>query len=347
MLLSICIPTHQGRRDNVREAVDSVLVQLTPEMKARVEVCVSDNASQDGTEEAIRGYGDAVRYNRNEVNLGFARNLQRLVEMASGEFCWFLGSDDWMEPGAVKRVLDLLDRHPDTTGMTVNRRNFDRALERQLPPDPPGILPEQPDRVHAYRTAGDIFLNCGVTQTYVSAQVFRRGGWLEVVGREGMDSLAERFLFYPTAYIFGRMVQEHPVWLWCPDPLVRYRHDNDDAGEFMRHDAHRHVVANMVGVADAWGALFGRRSSLYRELMRKYFWFTWTPGVVNYCKVQPQYGTRDELAMLAGFTRHLYFLPEFWTRTFPSLLAPHRVHKSFGRELRAIKKRAGQLLGRR
>ena len=47
MRLSICIPTHDGRREQLREAVESVLTQS----KDGVEICISDNASEDGTQE--------------------------------------------------------------------------------------------------------------------------------------------------------------------------------------------------------------------------------------------------------------------------------------------------------
>ncbi|MBD0319718.1 MAG: glycosyltransferase family 2 protein, partial [Gemmatimonadetes bacterium] len=196
MRLSVCIPTHHGRRDNVREALESVLVQRTGELEHVVEICVSDNASDDGTREMMRGYGDAVRYHRHETNRGFAGNLQQLTQMASGEFCWFLGSDDQHEPGALRRMLALLDEHPRATGVTVHRNNYDQSLRKRVAQDRPTILPEAPERAHVYGSAEEALVNTGIMQTFVSSTAFRRDLWNSVVARIGADTIAREHAYY-------------------------------------------------------------------------------------------------------------------------------------------------------
>ena len=101
-LLSICIPTHDGRAAALAVALDSVLDQLAPHAAA-VEIVVCDNASQDATaavvgERAARHRG-TLAYHRNATNLGFARNIVRAAELAEGVFVWLLGSDDVLAPG--------------------------------------------------------------------------------------------------------------------------------------------------------------------------------------------------------------------------------------------------------
>ena len=65
-----------------------------------VQVCISDNCSTDETEKIV---SDAIKvipikYKRNTANLGYARNLLKVVEMADGEFVWVIGDDDLLMP---------------------------------------------------------------------------------------------------------------------------------------------------------------------------------------------------------------------------------------------------------
>ncbi len=101
-LISICIPTY-NRVNYLEETLRSILPQVGPE----IELWVSDNCSTDGTKEMIERYQQTypvIRYSRNDTNLGFDRNLLRCLELASGEYVWFFGSDDVLCEGAVDAV---------------------------------------------------------------------------------------------------------------------------------------------------------------------------------------------------------------------------------------------------
>ena len=49
-LLSVCVPTHDGRRGALSELLEGLVVQAD-DLPGLIEVCVSDNASADGTTE--------------------------------------------------------------------------------------------------------------------------------------------------------------------------------------------------------------------------------------------------------------------------------------------------------
>jgi abequosyltransferase len=55
-LLSFCIPTHHGRAAYLKEAIDSMLEQIVGQHEGDVQICVSDNGSDDGTAELLAGY---------------------------------------------------------------------------------------------------------------------------------------------------------------------------------------------------------------------------------------------------------------------------------------------------
>lgn len=110
--LSLCIPTY-NRAGYLIELLESVVATTTAAERAQVEICVSDNASTDDTEARVREFsahhGLPVHYRRNERNLGADQNFLNAVAMASGEYCWLMGSDDMLAPGLVGQVLARLE----------------------------------------------------------------------------------------------------------------------------------------------------------------------------------------------------------------------------------------------
>ena len=89
MKLSVCIPTHHGRRDLLREALDSIAGQAHELRSAALEIVVSDNASHDGTDAMVAAFAGEhpaieVVYGRNERDVRLA-NIFRVVERASGD----------------------------------------------------------------------------------------------------------------------------------------------------------------------------------------------------------------------------------------------------------------------
>lgn len=74
-------------------------------------VCV-DNASRDGTADAVAAAFPDVRLLRNADNLGFARGNAVALPHVEGRAVVFLNSDTEARPGALAHVLRYLDAHP-------------------------------------------------------------------------------------------------------------------------------------------------------------------------------------------------------------------------------------------
>ena len=111
--ISVCIPTFD-RRQYLKPLLESLVAEPGAE---RLQIVVSDNASTDGTEELCRSFSrewPQVKYVRQPENQGPDRNFLSAVKHADAEFCWLFGSDDLPRPGAVARVLQLVDTNePD------------------------------------------------------------------------------------------------------------------------------------------------------------------------------------------------------------------------------------------
>ena len=110
-VLSICIPTY-----NRSGALSRTLENLEREiagLEGKVEICISDNCSPDDTGKIVDKWKEKlpITYNRNKENMGYDINALRAMQIAQGEFCWFMGDDDKVVPGAVKRLLGDIDMH--------------------------------------------------------------------------------------------------------------------------------------------------------------------------------------------------------------------------------------------
>ena len=88
--LSVCIPTY-NRVLHLNNCLNSI--KLANKKNLKIEVCVSDNCSEENTEEILSKYKNDfnLKFNRNKKNLGGPANILKSVSMAEGEFCWLLG----------------------------------------------------------------------------------------------------------------------------------------------------------------------------------------------------------------------------------------------------------------
>jgi glycosyltransferase involved in cell wall biosynthesis len=109
--VSILIPVY-NRADIIRETLDSAVNQTY----GNIEVVVVDNKSPDGTYEVIAEYAEQhprVRVYQNEQNLGPARNWQRCLDRATGEYVKILWSDDLIASTFVEKCLPFLVDHDE------------------------------------------------------------------------------------------------------------------------------------------------------------------------------------------------------------------------------------------
>ncbi len=97
---TVVIPTYDGR-ERLLDALDSLAAQTRPSR-----VIVVDNASSDGTAEAVAERHPDVRVIRNERNLGFGRAINRAALALDGDGALVLVNNDVVcRPDFLERLL--------------------------------------------------------------------------------------------------------------------------------------------------------------------------------------------------------------------------------------------------
>ena len=106
--LSICIPTY-----NRAKILEESLRLLLPQCVDRpVEVCISNNASTDGTAALLESYPAVFRETR-ERNIGIDRNILAALRMARGRYVLPIGDDETIGAHGVDSILSALRSKPD------------------------------------------------------------------------------------------------------------------------------------------------------------------------------------------------------------------------------------------
>jgi GT2 family glycosyltransferase len=115
VLLSYCVVNTNGR-EFLLACLDAIERTSPPDLE--MEVLVLDNASDDGSAEAIRALDRDIRLIALDRRTGKAANDSRLLDEARGEFCLLLNEDTEVQPGAVPALLGALrsDRRAAVAG---------------------------------------------------------------------------------------------------------------------------------------------------------------------------------------------------------------------------------------
>jgi glycosyltransferase involved in cell wall biosynthesis len=108
--LSVVVPVYRVQA-YLRACLDSVHAGLTAEERAQIEIVAVDDASPDRCGEMLDDYathheGVRVLHLPRNVGLGLARNAG--LDAATGEYVWFVDSDDRLPAGSVRAVLGAL-----------------------------------------------------------------------------------------------------------------------------------------------------------------------------------------------------------------------------------------------
>jgi len=120
MKISICIPTY-NRAESLLNCLESIALNQNTSL-IDYEVCISDNFSNDNTEEIVQSFQKKIpiNYYRNTSNIGRVKNYLNVVNIAKGDFIWLIGDDDLLLSNAIYEIDRLIFSNNDVQFFYIN-----------------------------------------------------------------------------------------------------------------------------------------------------------------------------------------------------------------------------------
>lgn len=131
--LTIGIPTY-NRATILPETIDSIISQIDDNIRAHLEILISDNASTDHTNQVLQllkqKYPNIITYRRNKTNMGFSANVDAVVQHAKNQFVLIMSDDDSLCPEALSSLLTKLQNYPDVGAIFLAHQTWDKELRK-------------------------------------------------------------------------------------------------------------------------------------------------------------------------------------------------------------------------
>ncbi len=200
--LSICIPTF-NRSKFLEIQLERILQQIKEgDFEDRIELVVSNNASNDLTDDTIKKYLNNIlqfNYIKQTQNIGLY-NIIEVTKYATGKFVWIVSDDDIIVEGALAFLIDVISKENDLkmiTGSVIGQKNF-------------------PNFSTSDKNCSLKILGSNVT--YLSFCVFKNSKRLYGIPK---DSLI------PHSFIFLDVISQNGKHLFSSKPLLTYRPNNE------------------------------------------------------------------------------------------------------------------------
>jgi GT2 family glycosyltransferase len=117
---------------NVREFLNNALTSLQKSLEGfSSEIYVVDNASDDGSVEAVAKNFPNVHLIANKTNLGFAKANNQALSQAKGKYLLLINPDTIVQENSVRELMKFFELHPDAGMVGCKILNPDGTL--QLP----------------------------------------------------------------------------------------------------------------------------------------------------------------------------------------------------------------------
>lgn len=210
-LLTVCIPAY-NRAALLGALLDSILAQNFDNYE--VLVCEDGSPEREAISDVVRHFQrlhpDVIRYEENSTNLGYDGNLRRLVELAHGRYCVFMGNDDLLCEGSLARIAAVVNQNSDCGVVVRSYASFEAD-------------PKYPKQVFRYFPS-ELLLLAGAQAILIA---YRRSVVISgmVIDRDAAQAVAtNRFdgtLLYQL-YLVGMILATHSV-VFVPEVIALRR----------------------------------------------------------------------------------------------------------------------------
>lgn len=122
-LLTIGLPTFnnpRGARIQIESLIDQI---LSLNAMKRIDILISDNSENLETLNCISevdARGVLLEYRRNASNIGYDRNVDRVLTEARGTYCWLLSDNDPVASGALRAIVSALEKYGQAAHLIID-----------------------------------------------------------------------------------------------------------------------------------------------------------------------------------------------------------------------------------
>lgn len=319
--LSVCIPTY-NRRECLNELLDSITSQS--DISSPIEICISDDASTDDTQEFISNYQKKypyIVYHRFPSNLGLDSNILSSVSLAHGDYCWLMGNDDILEQGAVNHILNLIKEHRDVSIFNLNGYQYDSQLKVRLYDRvKKGQAKSKLKSDQFFNNMEDILSLFGDSIGFLGDNVFKRTLWNDIVNSSDLS------MFNGTAYmhiaVLLKIIQKQPNLFYVHHHCMGFRGGNDGFLEILGQ--FRRLKLDVLGYNCIAKELFPNKSKLYNIWMTQIIKLHIKSRVLVFKSSNKNSHLMADVASLTY--KHFGGLLAFWIYIFPLLIIPRNVY---------------------
>lgn len=172
MLLSIAIPSH-NKSFLLDQAIKSILKE--PGLGKLIEIVISDNSLNNEVENLfLKNYKkyEFIKYFKSQEYECLDSNVNRCVELSTGEYVWIFGDDDLIVPGILADLISFLkDKNPNL--LVLNSKSF---RNNQLIED--SRRPLSLKTVYNENENDQFLIDMAGYLTYVGAILVRKDLWI-------------------------------------------------------------------------------------------------------------------------------------------------------------------------
>lgn len=255
--VSVAIATYNRER-MVRQAIESALAQTLPPL----EVCVSDDASTDGSWETLQAVArndPRVRVYRQRENSGGVENWNFAIAQTSGDYIAWCSDDDRFLPGHLEASTAYLEAHPEVGFV---HSGFIDAVET-------GVISQTVPR--ELRFASDTVLTRDSLLRYLiryydwpfhpSTIVMRREAWINIGRFHSAYALADTEWFI-------RAVERYPAAMLARHGVLNRRHPDNWSNRLGSARMQREIFTIVNGAIDRRYGRSSLRRTIWKTLWR-------------------------------------------------------------------------------
>ncbi|MFZ2202226.1 MAG: glycosyltransferase family 2 protein [Microgenomates group bacterium] len=224
-LISVCIPNF-----NRADFLAKNLAAIGRQADRTIEVVISDNASTEDTRGVVGKFQNKfpnlkVRFHRNRTNVGFDKNVIRVVDLARGEYCWLLSNDDQILPGSLAKIKQVIHTKQPAF-IFVNYSRFDNRVKKVTAARMVDLKRDlhfgNASEFYFWPTPSSYFKLLGINVLTMSCDIFKRKYWRQSITK------TQRFVDHNFIHVFTILdfIRYHPQIYVMAKPQVQYVSNN-------------------------------------------------------------------------------------------------------------------------